>query len=112
MLALLLLFVLATIKICILHQSFDEEYVVTLSCRILSEDRMFLDTWELHQMSGFLTAFLCWIYQALTGNTEYMVLYLYVCGTDSDMAIWMEPYLSFSFATFLSSIWDRYFGSS
>lgn len=77
---LLVLSVLATVKICILHLSVDEEYAVALSYRILSEDRMFLDIWEPHQTSGFLTVFLCWIYQALTGTTEYLVLYLRICG--------------------------------
>ena len=41
---------------------------------------MFVDIWEPHQTSGFLTAFLCWIYQRITGTTEYLVLYLRICG--------------------------------
>lgn len=79
-LLLLVLSALATIKICLLHLSVDEEYAVTLAYRILSEDRMFLDIWEPHQTSGFLAAFLCWLYQTITGTTEYLVLYLRVCG--------------------------------
>lgn len=82
-----LLSVLATIKICFLHLSIDEEYAITLSYRILSEDRMFFDIWEPHQTSGFLTAFLCWIYQTCTGTIEYLVLYLRVCGALIQAAI-------------------------
>ena len=63
---------LATVKICFVYLNIDEEYAVTLSWRIISEDRMFLDIWEPHQTSGFLTAFLCWIYQRVTGTAEYL----------------------------------------
>ncbi|HBA47465.1 MAG TPA: hypothetical protein DCZ91_06635, partial [Lachnospiraceae bacterium] len=76
----ILLSLLATAKICFVYLDIDEEYAVTLSWRILSEDRMFLDIWEPHQTSGFLTAFLCWIYQRIAGTTDYLVLYLRICG--------------------------------
>ena len=76
----IVLSLLATVKICFFNLNIDEEYAITLSWRILSEDRMFLDIWEPHQTSGFLTAFLCWIYQAFTGTAEYLVLYLRICG--------------------------------
>ena len=36
----MLLSLLATVKICFLYLDIDEEYAVTLSWRILSEDRM------------------------------------------------------------------------
>lgn len=93
---LLLLSILATIKICILHLSVDEEYAITLSYRILSEDRMFLDIWEPHQTSGFLTAFLCQLYRALTGTTEYLVLYLRICGALIQAAISVFLYRTFA----------------
>lgn len=76
----IVLSLLATVKICFFNLNIDEEYAITLSWRILSEDRMFLDIWEPHQTSGFLTAFLCWIYQAFTGTAEYLILYLRICG--------------------------------
>lgn len=80
----------------------DEEYAITLSCRILSEDRMFMDIWEPHQTSAFLTAGLCWIYQTLTGTTEYLVLYLRICGSLLQAAISLFLYrtLKLSFTRF------------
>lgn len=93
---LLLLSILATVKICILHMSVDEEYAVTLSYRILSEDRMFFDIWEPHQTSGFLAAFLCQLYQTFTGTTEYLVLYLRICGVLIQAAISIFLYRTFA----------------
>ena len=84
---LILLSLLATVKICFMNLNIDEEYAITLSCRVLSEDRMFRDIWEPHQTSGFLTAGLCWLYQTFTGTTEYMVLYLRICGALLQAAI-------------------------
>ena len=48
----IVLSLLATVKICFFNLNIDEEYAITLSWRILSEDRMFLDIWEPHQTSG------------------------------------------------------------
>ncbi len=84
---LILLSLLATIKIWFLNLNVDEEYAITLSCRILSEDRMFREIWEPHQTSGFLTAGLCWLYQTVTGTSEYLVLYLRICGAVLQAAI-------------------------
>ena len=97
-----LLSVLATIKIVFLNLNIDEEYAVTLSWRILSEDKMFLELWEPHQTSGFLTAFLCWIYETLTGGTEYLVLYLRICGAliQGGISIFLYRTLSAHFSRF------------
>lgn len=84
---LMLLSILATVKICFMNLNIDEEYAVTLSCRILSEDRMFRDIWEPHQTSGFLTAGLCRLYLTITGTGEYMILYLRICGALLQAAI-------------------------
>ena len=53
---LILLSFLATVKTCFFNMNIDEEYAITLSYRILSKDRMFLEMWEPHQTSGFQTA--------------------------------------------------------
>ena len=97
-----LLSVLATIKISFLNLNIDEEYAVTLSWRILSEDKMFLELWEPHQTSGFLTALLCRIYQALTGGTEYLVLYLRICGAliQGGISIFLYRTLAMHFSRF------------
>lgn len=77
---LILLSVLATVKLCWLNLGVDEEYAVTLSYRIVSGDQMFLKMWEPHQTSGFLSAFLIRIFLLVTGGTDYLVLYLRLCG--------------------------------
>lgn len=77
---LIVLSLLATIKICILGLGIDEEYAVTMAYRMVTEDRMFMEMWEPHQTSGFLTAFLTWIYVQITGGTEYLIIYLRLSG--------------------------------
>ena len=77
---LILLSVLASIKICFLGLGIDEEYAVTMSYRMVSGDRMFLEMWEPHQTSGFLSAALIRLFILLTGRTDYMILYLRICG--------------------------------
>lgn len=77
---LILLSVLASVKICFLGLGVDEEYAVTMSYRMVSGDRMFLEMWEPHQTSGFLSAALIRLFLFLTGRTDYMILYLRICG--------------------------------
>lgn len=99
---LILLSFLATVKIWFLNMNIDEEYAITLSYRILSEDRMFLEIWEPHQTSGFLTAALCWIYQTITGTVDYLVLYLRICGAllQAAISIFMYRTLKTSFSRY------------
>lgn len=84
---LILLSLLATIKICFFNLGMDEEYAVTLSYRMATGDRMFLELWEPHQTSGFLSAFLIKIYILATGGIEYLVLYLRIMGALLQAAI-------------------------
>ena len=77
---LIFLSILATVKLCIISLGIDEEYAVTMSYRIVSGDQMFLEMWEPHQMSGFLSAFLIRIFLLVTGSTDYLILYLRLCG--------------------------------
>lgn len=76
----LILSLLATIKICILGLGIDEEYAVTMAYRMVTKDRMFLEMWEPHQTSGFLTALLTGIFVQITNGTEYLILYLRILG--------------------------------
>lgn len=78
--ALIVLSLLATIKICFFGLGIDEEYAVTMAYRMAAGDRMFLDMWEPHQTSGFLAAGLIRLFLALTGGTDFLVLYLRVAG--------------------------------
>lgn len=77
---LIILSVLATIKICLLSLGIDEEYAVVMSYRIAGGDLMFREMWEPHQTSGFLSAFLIRIFLRVTGGTDYLILYLRLCG--------------------------------
>lgn len=77
---LLFLTLLATVKICILGLGIDEEYAVTMAYRITRSDRMFLEMWEPHQTSGFLCALLVKGFMAVTGGTEYLILFLRLAG--------------------------------
>ena len=77
---LIFLSILATVKLCIISLGIDEEYAVTMSYRIVNGERMFLEMWEPHQMSGFLSAFLIRMFLLVTVSTDYLILYLRLCG--------------------------------
>ena len=77
---LIFLSILATVKLCIISLGIDEEYAVTMSYRIVNGDQMFIEMWEPHQMSGFLNAFLIRMFILVPGGTDYMILYLRLCG--------------------------------
>ena len=60
--------------------SYDGMYQISMSQRLLSGDKMFLEMWEPHQTSAFLSAALMWIYEKVLGTTTGIVLYLQSCG--------------------------------
>ncbi|MBQ7766599.1 MAG: hypothetical protein IJ397_07150 [Lachnospiraceae bacterium] len=76
LLILLLAALLSSIKMVFFGLNIDEEYTVTLGYRIITADKMFLDMWEPHQMSGFVCAFFTKIFMLITGSTDYLVVYL------------------------------------
>ena len=51
-----------------------------MACRILTGDRMFLEMWEPHQTSGFLTAGLAAVFVRVTGSYDYLILFLRFSG--------------------------------
>lgn len=59
---------------------YDGEYQISMSYRLLSGDRMFLEMWEPHQTSAFLPTILMWIYEKIFHTTKGIVLYLQICG--------------------------------
>lgn len=77
---LILLSGLATIKVCFFNLNIDEEYAVTMAYRMVSGDKMFVDMWEPHQTSGFLSAAFIYLYLLLFHTTNYLVLYLRLIG--------------------------------
>lgn len=62
------------------NMSYDGMYQISMSQRLLSGDKMFLEMWEPHQTSAFLSAALMWIYETVFHTTTGIVLYLQVCG--------------------------------
>lgn len=60
--------------------SYDGEYQIAMSYRMLQGDRMFLEMWEPHQTSAFLPAALMWIYMNIFHTTTGIVVYLQICG--------------------------------
>ena len=84
---LILLSILATIKIYFFHMGIDEEYAVTMAYRVASGEILFLDLWEPHQTSGFLSALLIRIFISVTDSLDYLVLFLRVTGSVIQAAI-------------------------
>ncbi len=60
--------------------SYDGMYQISMSQRLISGDKMFLEMWEPHQTSAFLSAALMWVYERVFGTTTGIVLYLQICG--------------------------------
>ncbi len=58
----------------------DDAYHIVMSYRQAIGDRLFMEMWEPHQTSGFLSVVLIRLFIALFGTTEYLVIYLRVCG--------------------------------
>lgn len=58
----------------------DESYTVTMACRLVKGDRLFLDMWELHQTSAVLYAPFVWIFTKVTGSTIGLLVFLRVVG--------------------------------
>ncbi|MCM1045883.1 MAG: hypothetical protein NC417_10275 [Candidatus Gastranaerophilales bacterium] len=73
--------VLAAVKMILAGVGLDEEYQVVMAYRNVMGDRLFLEMWEPHQSSAFLCAFLMKLYIKLFGGTDFVVIYLRLCGT-------------------------------
>ncbi|MCR4588962.1 MAG: hypothetical protein K5682_11180 [Lachnospiraceae bacterium] len=69
---------LKTIFVCI---SVDEEYQLSMGYRLLRGEHMFVDLWDPHQTSVFLTEFLMWIYHALFSTFDGVVIWIRFGGT-------------------------------
>ena len=78
---LILLSIGATITKVLIGFDIDEAYAVSMPYRILQQDRMFRDMWEVHQTSALLPAFIEAIYVACTGSVEGIVLFLRIVST-------------------------------
>ncbi|MBO5241079.1 MAG: hypothetical protein J6B19_00255 [Lachnospiraceae bacterium] len=59
----------------------DEGYAVSMPYRLLQNDALFLDMWEVHQTSVFLPAVFLSVFDKITGATDGAVLFLRVVAT-------------------------------
>ncbi len=72
--------VLGALKTIYISADIDESYTVTMACRLIKGDRLFLDMWELHQTSAVLYAPLVWLFQKATGSVIGMLVFLRIAG--------------------------------
>ncbi len=85
---LLLLGVIAVnVKRIFMDFEIDAEYAVAMSYRLAQGDKMFLQMWEPHQTSAFLSAFFIRIYLGLFHTTTGIVLYLNTIGVLLKVAV-------------------------
>ncbi len=71
---------LSTAKLLILGLTVDEEYAVAMAYRNAVGDGMFTYMWEPHQTSGFICTALIRAFINVTGNTDYLVIFLRLSG--------------------------------
>ncbi|MCM1025812.1 MAG: hypothetical protein NC432_05225 [Roseburia sp.] len=72
--------VLVNIKNIFTGFDLDAEYALVMSYRMVRGDRMFLQMWEPHQTSAFLSAALIWLYLTLFRTTTGIVVYMNLSG--------------------------------
>lgn len=63
-----------------LSSDIDEEYVLAMSYRLQNGDQLIKTMWESHQFSSIINAFLLKIRFLFFDSSDYMVLYLRMCG--------------------------------
>lgn len=68
--------VLATVTKLFVGFDIDEAYAVTMPYRLYQGDKLFLDMWEVHQTSSFLPYVAIRLFVSVTGDIEYLVLFL------------------------------------
>ncbi len=72
--------VLGALKTIYISADIDESYTVTMACRLIKGDRLFLDMWELHQTSAILYVPFVWLFQKMTGSVIGMLVFLRIVG--------------------------------
>lgn len=56
----------------------DETYYLALPYRFLLGDRLFVDSWDIHQTSALLMVPLLWLYRMVTGGMDGIILFMRV----------------------------------
>lgn len=72
--------VIGVLKTVYISADIDESYTVTMACRLIKGDRLFLDMWELHQTSAVLYAPFVWLFQKINGSVIGMLVFLRIVG--------------------------------
>jgi|GEM_PF-2990415 len=69
-----------SVKMIVCGYVADDAYHVVMSYRQAIGDRLFMEMWEPHQTSAFLSAALIKLFMTATGSVESVVIFLRVCG--------------------------------
>lgn len=72
--------IIATARTLFIGLDVDEEYALTLACRLADGDLPVKEMWEPHQTSVLLPAALIRIFQWITGGNEFLLIYLRFMG--------------------------------
>ncbi len=87
MIVLIVLSVLAALKTIFISVIIDEEYQVSMACRLLKGERMILDLWDPHQTSVFLTEFFVWIYRLIFHTFDGVMIWVRFWGCMIHLAV-------------------------
>lgn len=71
---------IATVRTLFFGLDVDEEYALTLAYRLARGDLLIQEMWEPHQTSAVLPAVFLRIFLTVTGNREYLLLYMRLLG--------------------------------
>lgn len=85
----------ATVKIIFFGFDIDEQYAVSMACRMVQGDRMFLEMWEPHQTSAFFSAAFLRLYVHIFHTLDYSVIFLRTLGVLTQLLISIFCYHTF-----------------
>ena len=88
---LLLLFFLFSVRLG--FWSPDEAFFYTVPQRLLNGDRLFLEEWNLTQLSTLFSVIPVWAYTAVTGGTEGLILFMRYVFVAVDMLFYAYMYM-------------------
>lgn len=71
----------------------DEAFFYTVPQRLLNGDRLFLEEWNLTQLSTLFSVVPVWAYTAVTGGTEGLILFMRYVFVAVDMLFYAYMYL-------------------
>lgn len=72
----------------------DETYYLALPYRFLLGDHLFVDSWDIHQTSALLMVPLLWLYRAVTGTMDGVILFMRVLYIVCQAAVALLVYRS------------------